>query len=523
MLDDQRSHAFDRSGLLTRAAPFLGAMWLAIMIYPLPPQGDDINAIRAAVVLNALIILGVLVTPWRRLPDLAQVVPPFAYFAVIMLLRQADGGSASSYSVLVMLPVFWLALYGTRRQLAVGIVGVAAVFLIPLVLIGEPDYPSGEWEHALLWICVAPIVGFTVQSLVRQLRDRAEETARRAEKLRVSQEETRRLVDSMDEVTRAAREIGRTTDAKAARQVICSAACTVSGARFALLMERDQSGKLVMSANHGLQGAPPLKTSLEDEPSGAATAFRTGKSLFVRDARGGPVIPQRVLQATGAVSMHFEPVLRNEESVAVLVVGWADEVESEGHISASMQMLAAETAMALERSELLARLEASARTDDLTGLLNRRAWEEQLPREMARARRSSAPLCVAILDLDYFKNYNDQRGHQAGDRLLKQSASAWASELRATDTLARYGGEEFTVALPGCTLANAKSIVERLRAAMPSNQKVSAGVACWNGRESADELVGRADAALYEAKRTGRDRLVTAGGTLPGELRSVSL
>jgi diguanylate cyclase (GGDEF)-like protein len=128
-----------------------------------------------------------------------------------------------------------------------------------------------------------------------------------------------------------------------------------------------------------------------------------------------------------------------------------------------------------------------------------------------------------MLDLDFFKNYNDQRGHQAGDRLLKQSAAAWVSELRASDTLARYGGEEFSVALPGCTLVNAKDIVERLRAAMPGDQTVSAGVACWNGCETAEELVGRADAALYEAKRMGRDCLVTAGDAPPGELRSISL
>jgi diguanylate cyclase (GGDEF)-like protein len=523
MNDALRFQAFERKGLLSRAAPFLGAMWLAFVVYPLPPNGGDSSALLAAAVLNALIVVGALVTPWRRLPDFAEIVPPFTYFIVIALLREADGGGNSSYGVLAMLPVFWLALYGTRRQLAVSIIGVASVFLTPLLLVGAPEYPASEWARGLLWICVTPIVGFTVQSLVRQLRERATESAKRAEELMVSQEETRKLVVSMAAVTEATREIARTTDSHLAREVICSAACTITGARFAKLMEREADGDLVMTANYGLQGAPPLKVSMENESSGAATAFVSKKPLFVEDARGHAEISQRVVQTTGAVSMHFEPVLRNEETVAVLVVGWSRAVDGHGRIAASMRMLAAETAMALERSDLLARLEENARTDDLTGLLNRRAWEEQLPREMARSRRQSDPLCVAMLDLDFFKNYNDERGHQAGDRLLKQAAAAWATELRASDTLARYGGEEFTVALPGCNLANAKTIVERLRAAMPADQTVSAGVACWNGRESAEELVGRADAALYEAKRTGRDRLVTAGGAPPGELKSVSL
>jgi diguanylate cyclase (GGDEF)-like protein len=521
--DQTRFQAFERVGLLSRAAPFLGAMWLAIIVYPLPPHGDRTSALLAAAVLNAFILIVALATPWRRLPHFAQIVPPLAYFAVIALLREADGGSASSYGVLAMLPVFWLALYGSRRQLAASIAGVAAVFLTPPLLVGAPEYPSSEWTRAILWICVAPIVGFTVQSLVRQLRERATEAARRAEELMVSQEETRKLVVSMAAVTEATREIARTTDERLAREVICSAACTVTGARFAKLMERTADGELAMSANYGLQGSRPLKVSLENEVSGAGTAFLTKKPLFIPDARGQEEISQRVVQATGAVSMHFEPVLRNEETVAVLVVGWNRQVDGTGRIAASLRMLAAETAMALERADLLARLEANARTDDLTGLLNRRAWEEELPREMARARRQSDPLCVAMLDLDLFKNYNDERGHQAGDRLLKQSAAAWVNELRASDTLVRYGGEEFTVALPGCSLANAKTIVERLRAVMPADQTVSAGIACWNGRESAEELVGRADAALYEAKRMGRDRLVTAGGNPPGELKSVSL
>ena len=237
----------------------------------------------------------------------------------------------------------------------------------------------------MLWICVAPIVGFTVQSLVRQLRERAAENLRRAEELQVSQEETRKLVVSMAAVTEATREIARTSDLTHAREVICSAACTVTGARFAKLMERDRDGDLVMTANYGLQGAPPIRISLAGEPSGAASAFLSRKALFVRDARGRGEISQRV-QAGGAVSMYFEPVLRNEEAIAVLAVGWDREIDGDGRIAALMRMLAAETVMALERSDLLAQLEESARTDELTGLRNRRAWEEELPREMARAR-----------------------------------------------------------------------------------------------------------------------------------------
>ena len=151
-------------------------------------------------------------------------------------------------------------------------------------------------------------------------------------------------------------------------------------------------------------------------------------------------------------------------------------------------MLAAETAMASSAQISLARLEEVARTDDLTGLLNRRAWEEQLPRELARYRRQSDPLCRAMLDLDFFKNYNDERGHQAGDRLLKQSAAAWETELRASDTLARYGGEEFTVALlavPSSTRTTSSSgYARRCRAVRPSRQASLAGTDASRPRSS---------------------------------------
>ena len=103
-----------------------------------------------------------------------------------------------------------------------------------------------------------------------------------------------------------------------------------------------------------------------------------------------------------------------------------------------------------------------ARTDALTRMANRRAWDDELPRELARAARSGEPLCVALLDLDHFKAYNDQHGHQAGDRLLKAAAAAWQGRLRKSDPLARYGGEEFALLLPDCGLASGMEIAERL-------------------------------------------------------------
>jgi diguanylate cyclase (GGDEF)-like protein len=117
---------------------------------------------------------------------------------------------------------------------------------------------------------------------------------------------------------------------------------------------------------------------------------------------------------------------------------------------------------------------------------------------------------VALLDLDLFKAFNDEFGHQAGDRLLKQAAAAWSSELRATDLVARYGGEEFALALPGMGPDEAGEVLERLRRATPEGQSCSAGAVWWDGEESGAELIGRADDALYAAKRAGRDRSVFA-------------
>jgi diguanylate cyclase (GGDEF)-like protein/PAS domain S-box-containing protein len=164
-----------------------------------------------------------------------------------------------------------------------------------------------------------------------------------------------------------------------------------------------------------------------------------------------------------------------------------------------------------EREDLLTEVKVLAGRDPLTGLPNRRTLDEQLPREMARARRATVPLCLAILDIDYFKAYNDAHGHLAGDGMLRDCAEAWDSELRGEDTILRYGGEEFLVLLPGCSLGQAAETVERLRGVTVDGQTCSAGLACWDFNEGIDDLLDRADQALYAAKESGRDRLVCSG------------
>jgi diguanylate cyclase (GGDEF)-like protein/PAS domain S-box-containing protein len=163
-----------------------------------------------------------------------------------------------------------------------------------------------------------------------------------------------------------------------------------------------------------------------------------------------------------------------------------------------------------ERDELLLRVHTLALTDELTELPNRRAWDVALGRELARATRRPVPLCVAMVDLDGLKAINDAHGHQAGSAAIKRAAAAWSGALRDCDLIARFGGDEFAALLPYSTLEQARVVGDRLRSSLGRHPTASIGIAQWEHGESAESVVGRADAALYEAKRRGRDRTVLA-------------
>jgi diguanylate cyclase (GGDEF)-like protein len=165
-------------------------------------------------------------------------------------------------------------------------------------------------------------------------------------------------------------------------------------------------------------------------------------------------------------------------------------------------------------------LENLARTDTLTGLLNRRTFDEQLREAAARKNRTGEPFSVCLVDLDHFKKVNDTYGHAAGDIVLRTAAQTMGSELREIDKVFRMGGEEFAVLLPGVGLEGALATAERLRTRIAARTiaaegqeiavTVSIGVADGTHEPDMETLLRKADEALYSAKAEGRDRVQAA-------------
>ena len=188
----------------------------------------------------------------------------------------------------------------------------------------------------------------------------------------------------------------------------------------------------------------------------------------------------------------------------------------------SLAEFAAHAALSLRSACLVAEVERMARIDDLTGLANRRNFEETLEREAARATRNGEALSVVLLDVDHFKRINDTLGHEAGDEVLRLVGRALDGTVRKKiDLAARYGGEEFVLVLPNCLASAAVRVAEEARSAIASRcaefaVTASAGVATFPGTVPRTmDLVSAADAALYQSKRTGRDRVTVAETRAP--------
>jgi diguanylate cyclase (GGDEF)-like protein len=328
-----------------------------------------------------------------------------------------------------------------------------------------------------------------------------------------STRDLQRMSETLREHARGLAALGRVTRALAgsrdARPAVCRAACEVAAAPVAFMLE--PSGRdFVSTAMVGVDIAPVTIQPRADAEYGGR-AFSTRQSYFVADARSHPALAAPLVEATGARSALFEPVLRGDQIAGVLILVWRHAVGAvPDAVAELLGVLGSQAAVAIEREELRSRVGALALSDPLTGLPTRRTWDDELPRELARARRSEAPLTVAVIDLDHLSAFNMLRGEQEGDRLVKEASASWRAQLREVDTLARLEGAELGLILPDCGLGEACEVLDRVRASTPRGQTASAGVARWDGEEPADLLLARCLDAVAAAKAAGRDMTIAA-------------
>jgi diguanylate cyclase (GGDEF)-like protein len=330
--------------------------------------------------------------------------------------------------------------------------------------------------------------------------------------------EHHRLRRRGDALLRAVQQIQAHTSTESLAKGICQTALDITEGTVATLVRWDAQGSVgvVETTSVGAEGARGQKVTSD---SLVGEALLRGTPVVIEDARGlprsgavyGPGDSVGPIGALGVV-----PLIREKRVLGAVVI---TEPSPDAHLQADVRnvsLFAAVAATSLEMAWQIEEVSRRASTDQLTGLSNRRYFDEQLQRVLAESDRSGLPAALIVADLDYFKRVNDNFGHEGGDAVLKHTAAVFLEQVRAIDICARYGGEEIALLLPQTDLAGAAELAERLRRA------VSARPAVYRGREipvtssfgvssypqsarTRDALFPTADKALYEAKGAGRN------------------
>lgn len=296
--------------------------------------------------------------------------------------------------------------------------------------------------------------------------------------------------------------------AEAALTGLCTQSLAMAGGLYVV-----RDGDLRLVTSRGLRNPEELCQS--------PTLRRVVEAVQLQRVDLGPeVVVDSVVLGFRPSAVVLLPVRFNGVGLGVVVL--ACEQQPGRAREDLLDLLVQVLAVALNNALTHERFQRLAAVDSLTGLYNRRFGMERLTEEYARAIRMDAPISAVMFDIDHFKRVNDTYGHLVGDRVLKAVAAAARAELREGDVLARYGGEEFLAVLPGASSADAMAVSERIRRAVRDTQvtvadqvvavSVSLGIVAYpetsvSGRE---ELVARADEALYASKAQGRDRLTLA-------------
>ena len=703
------------------ASPFLLLISVGLVSAMLPPyDGTWVHAV-AAVAMVGVLAAAHRASMLRVERSWIDVVAPLGSFPLIALLRDASGGAASGLAELVAIPVFWLACFGTRRDLNVAAGLVALVFTLPILVVGSPMYPVGDWRRAVLWTGVALVIAPVVQTVVRRLAAesmRTRDIAARFEGILrgatltslvttdvhgtitsfgvgsermtgyVAEEVVGRSLTDLclrpEELEAVGRELGVPADfsvlTRLAHQGADSRVWTLStrddrtafvrmavtelrddrdevvgylcvaidatratrseraltqaeerwralldhlpdttvvmveervgitlvtgagvlaqrlrdgaGRRLTEIVDRDEPGRLerllaqafdghesdpvfatVGTREHELVASPLPSTShrrqallmvrdvsedrdrerrltaakeraerlFQDAPQGIALLDTDGVVLQVNPALVellGEDPTGRLLSALSedpddlTVATHLTRVRQGHERSETQLTVRGREREPlhvvlvstllHGDDTGSGDTILTNVVDVSERYRYERQLAFLAEHDPLTGLANRRRFDQELERHVEDCRRYGARGAVLMLDLDHFKDVNDTLGHAVGDEFLVEIGRLLQQRMRSTDLVARLGGDEFAVLLPHGDKESAalvaESIVDRVRVDTATREDARRGVTVSIGgvivedaHATASDVLSAADAAMYVAKHSGRNRVAFLG------------
>jgi two-component system cell cycle response regulator len=327
------------------------------------------------------------------------------------------------------------------------------------------------------------------------------------------------MSDSIEVLAAISQELLDAQDRAARLQVVTDAALRLITPANHASVRLSQGDRLQVGARSGVGSDRPAPGFRKGQGVLGWVA-ETGQKARVDDSQRDPRFAPHDERGFDVASLVSVPILCRGETLGVLSLSAPERCAFSSRDEVFATILAQAAAQALITSDL----EERATTDAQTLALNHGQLLPRLRSAMDRARRTGQPLSILLIDLDHFKRVNDVHGHAAGDAVLRAFADKARELVRNADVLVRRGGEEFVLIMPGAFEVDANNIGERIREALDVaplrlrdgssvRQTVSIGVATWDGVESPELLDERADLAMYEAKREGRNRVVAAGFT----------
>lgn len=315
------------------------------------------------------------------------------------------------------------------------------------------------------------------------------------------------------------------TDAhKTYESILKSSQELLQAERASLWAFDEEANEIILRAGHGLPGEVEADTRIASGEGISGRVLAANKALLVEDISASDLTPAPASRDYNSNSFISYPLSISNRRIGLLNLTDKSGGKSFTDVDLSLlEIVGPQIAVALERAEWQQRateFELMSITDPLTGLLNRRYLEERLTEELNRSKRYEFSMSCLMIDIDDFKKYNDNNGHQAGDLALKITAHSLKAALRSADIACRYGGEEFCILLPQTSVSEAGVIAERMRMKVAETEyphgksqpmgtvSISVGISTFGRHiDTAESIIAAADRALYNAKRQGKNRI----------------